>query len=50
MRFEKLEIVFRLPHQGMVVGFEVFEPDNEYPFFTTKFHVLLISFAFDFSN
>jgi hypothetical protein len=47
MEFEKLEIILRWPHQGIVVGFEQFESSEEYPFYTLRIHLSIISLSLD---
>lgn len=47
MQFEKLEIIFRMPHQGIIVGFESFDATDDYPYFTFRLHLSLISLSLD---
>lgn len=49
MTFEKLEIILRWPHQGIVLGFEQFDRSEDYPFLTFKLHLLIITLSIDYN-
>jgi len=46
-KWQVLTIALRWPHQGIMLGFELFEADNNDNFNTLRIHLLLISIGID---
>ncbi len=40
-------IELRWPHQGMIIGFEAWEPTEEHSYLTVKVHFLCISISYE---
>jgi hypothetical protein len=45
-----LSFTFRWPHEGMVLGFELFDPSEEQPYSTMRFHFLLVTLNYEFGS
>ena len=45
-----LSFTFRWPHEGVIAGFELFNPTEEEPWATAKFHFLLVTINYEFGN
>lgn len=46
-KWQVLTIALRWPHQGILLGYELFEADNKDNFNTLRIHLLLISVGID---
>lgn len=45
-----ISMTFRWPHMGMLVGFEFYDPTDEQPWSTMRFHFLLASVNVEFGD
>jgi len=50
MDWYTLSFTFRWPHEGMVLGFELFDPSEEQPYSTMRFHFLLVTLNYEFGS
>jgi len=48
MNYWELFITYRLPHEGLILGYELIEADEDYSYATIKLHLGFISFEFDY--
>lgn len=49
-KWHLFSMTFRWPHEGMLVGFELFNPTEEEPYCTIKLHFLLVSLTYEFGH
>lgn len=46
-KWQLLSFTLRWPHQGLILGFETFEPDEQHNYYTVKVHLLFLSVGFE---
>jgi hypothetical protein len=45
-----LSLSFRWPHEGIILGFEIWEPNEHEQFWSLKLHLLLVTINYDFGE
>lgn len=45
-----ITLTYRWPHEGIMVGYEVFQPDEVQDLWTVRIHVFILSLSFEWGN
>ena len=45
-----LSLSFRRPHEGVILGFEAWEPNEHEQYWSLKLHLLLVTINYDFGE
>ena len=48
--FWELALNFRWPHEGLMVGYEVIQPDEKCDYVTIKIHLLFVTILIEYGN
>jgi hypothetical protein len=49
-KWDMVSFAFRWPHQGILIGYEIWEPSEEVNYYAFKLHLMLITISYEFGD